>query len=330
MSAAKRDRRRRAAAPARRSGRRGRTVGMALMRFAATGMIAALAFALPFTGASRADDAPPMLAAAQSASDSLRPAPIGTQPTPAQPASGLPSPPASTPAKSDLVKALEVGGGLGWYSDDLGRADGEFVRFSLSRPYDFGVTLDVGRQARFGETSVGGGISYTKDFPGDRSISVGLGGGEGNLAPRYRFDVSARQALFDVIFSAGYTRIQSKGDNRSDGFAVGATRWFAQWIAGGYVRQDYGYPGRTKSTGAGVGLTWYVWRRIYIGGGVDWGNVSYQVLPGRVLVDYESVGYNLGFSRWFNGNSGVNLRVDYGETSFYETGGFTVSVFREW
>lgn len=282
---------------------------------------------LVLAASARADDADPTLAAA---ADTVRgTASSAAPPTPAQPASGLPVTPAAT-AGPGLTKSLELGGGLGWYSDDLGRADGEFVRFGLSRPYDFGVTFDVGRQARFGETSVGGGVSFTKDFKGDRSVSVGIGSGTGNLAPRYRFDISVRQTLFDIIFSAGYTRIQSKEDNRSDGISFGATRWFPHIIVGASVRRDYGYPGRTESDGVGVGVTWYQWKKLYIGGGVDWGDVSYQILPGQVITDYSSVGYNLGFSRWFNERSGLNLRVDYGETSFYESGGFTVSWFREW
>lgn len=305
--------------------------GSAPVRTAAAVLIA-FVLAAAVAPAARADNA----AAAPTVSTAALPdsargtVPSASPPTPAKPASGLPVSPAPAKSGSDLTKTLELGGGLGWYSGDLGHADGEFVRFGISRTYDFGLTFDLGRQARFGETSVGYGVSGTKDFPGDRSISAGISTGTGDLESRYRFDVGASQTLFNVIFTAGYTRIQSKADNRSDGVSFGATRWFAHWIAGASVHRDWGYPGRTTSDGAGVGLTWYQWRKNYVGGGVDFGDVSYQILPGRVIINYHAVGYNVGYSHYFRDDLGVNVRADYGKTSFYESGGVSASVFKEW
>jgi len=236
----------------------------------------------------------------------------------------------ATPEASPFVQSIEAGAGLGWYDGDLGRSDGQFLRYGISRPYDFGLTLDVGRQHRFGETSFGGGVSLNKSLPGNASVTVGLSSGTGDvLAPRYRFDVSASYPVFETIVTAGYTRVQSKIENASDGYSLGLLRYFSHWIIGGHVRTDIGYPGRTYSTTVGVGATWYTWKQLYIGGGLDWGQVSYILLPGRAEVDYDAVGGHVGVSRWFNETSGLNVRLDYGETSFYRSGGITVSVFRE-
>ncbi len=54
-----------------------------------------------------------------------------------------------------------------------------------------------------------------------------------------------------------------------------------------------------------------------------------MLLPDRAEVNYDGMSANVGVSRWLTASSGVNVRVDYGGTSFYRSGGFTVSVFRE-
>ncbi len=85
------------------------------------------------------------------------------------------------------------------------------------------------------------------------------------------------------------------------------------------------------SRSAIAGITYYWWEKIYVGASADFGTVSYMLVePDRVLVDYDSNEYALGLALWLNRSSGVNLRLHYGETPFYEAGGIDLSFFGRW
>lgn len=242
-----------------------------------------------------------------------------------------PQPPPSPGSSGDaLVHALEIGTGLGGYDNGLGRTDDQFFRYRLSRVNDFNLALDVGRERRFGETSLGGGVSFTKSLPGGPSVSAGWSTGSGYLlGPRYRVDVGVTQVVGEVLTTVGYTRRQSKAANASDGVSIGAVRWFSHWIVGGNTRLDVGWPGRTISTSVGAGATWYQWKSLYIGGELNWGDVSYVLLPDTAAVGYRSLGGGISVSRWFNDRSGLNVRGNFGSTDLYRSGGLVMSVFRE-
>jgi YaiO family outer membrane protein len=230
------------------------------------------------------------------------------------------------------VRSVEVGGGYGRYTKGLGRSDSQYLRAGWSRPWHYGWTADVGREHRFGETSIGYGASYTQFFPGRTSLAIAVGSGTGRyLAPRYRVGVTATGSILGLVTSAGYLRTQSKAANWSDGVSLGLLRYTGHWIFGVSGRQDYGYPGRTVSRSGGAGVTYYQWRRTYVGANVDFGDVSYMLVgPAQARVNFNSTTYSVGFSQWLTSRAGVNLRVNSGRTSFYKVSGVTVSLFREW
>jgi YaiO family outer membrane protein len=261
-------------------------------------------------------------ASAESAQDS----------NPSAPAPSAVSSPAPAATRSDWVRSVEVGGGYGKYTKGLGQSDGQSLRFGISRPWHYGWIFDVGREHRFGETSIGYGATFNQTLPHRANLTFGIGSGTGKiLAPRYRASVTASGSVLGLVASAGYLRTQSKAENRSDGFSLGLLRYQGHWIIGASGRQDYGYPGRTISRSWGGGLTYYQWRKLYIGAGFDRGDVSYMLIkPDRAEVNFNSTAYNLGGSYWFTDKSGLNLRLSHGRTSFYTVNGVTVSLFQEW
>ena len=242
----------------------------------------------------------------------------------------IPAAPQTTASR--WTRTLELGGGFGKYTEDLGRFDSQFLRAGLSKPWRYGWVFDVGRENRLGETNIGYGATYTQFLPGRSNITVGISSGTGQyLAPRYRLGVTATGSVLGLVASAGYDRFQSKAENRSDGFSLGLMRYTGHWIFGLSGRQDYGYPGRTISRSGGAGVTWYQWRRNYVGASVDFGDVSYMLVgPSQAEVGFNSATYTLGISHWFTGRYGANLRLSHGRTSFYDVDGVTVSLFREW
>lgn len=234
--------------------------------------------------------------------------------------------------ENPLERYVEVGAGYGKYTEDYGTANGQFVRLGWTRPQKYSWRLDLGRERRFNETSLGIGASFTRYLPKDASVTIGAGTGTGDvLAPEYRIGISASRPFFGVIFTLGYDRNQSKAENRSDGVVLGMQRWFPHWIVDAWGRYDRGYPGDTETTSGGIGITYYVWKKLYIGVGAEFGDVSYLLVePDEAQVDYHAEGYNLGCSYWLNSRSGLNFRLGYGDAGFYRVKGATLSYFREW
>ncbi|MHB8077721.1 MAG: YaiO family outer membrane beta-barrel protein [Candidatus Krumholzibacteriia bacterium] len=238
---------------------------------------------------------------------------------------------AADAAAPPLVRSVEAGGAWGHYTDGYGDANGQFVRAALSRPDRWAWRVEAGRAERFGDRSFDGGASYSRWF-GPTSATLGLSSGTGAfIANRYRLDASVSRPLAGVVATLGYTRIQSKGDNRSDGLGLGLVRYLPHWVLSAQGRFDLGQPGSTSSAAGGAGISYVVWRRTAFGVGYDVGRVSYQLVgAGTALVDYRSTGFNVGFSQWFDGHWGLNLRAEYGDTPFYTVRAATLGIFREW
>lgn len=243
------------------------------------------------------------------------------------PASGPPGPPAPAP----LVQAVEVGSLLGGYDRGFGRADSQSLRYRVSRLNDFDLALDLGREHRFRDTSVVGGAAFSKTVRSNTTVMGGWSSGTGEfISPRYRFDIGVTRPVRNILATVAYTHVQSRPENRTNGYSLGLARWYSHWVVSGSGRVDHGTPGNTVSTAGTFGLTWYRWRRTYIGSSINWGDVSYvlrlQGLSARA--SYRAFGGDATVSRWFNPQSGVNLRYEYGLTSFYRTSALRVSVFR--
>lgn len=251
---------------------------------------------------------------------------------------GLAAPPpalaqeAAAEPPAPLVQVISGGAGYSEFTRGYGDAHHIFARYSIERPYDWRWQFDVGSQARFDDNSFDFGVAFTKFLWGETHLTLGASSGTGDyIASEYRFDVSLAQPILGSLLRLGYTREQSKAENYRDGFGVGLERWFPHWIVGAHWRYDIGYPGETISRTVGFGVTYFTWERFYIGVGVELGDVSYmQVGPTNFLVNYDSETYELGISYWLTTNSGVNFKVNYGETDFYEVTGIELGFFKRW
>lgn len=248
----------------------------------------------------------------------------------------VPSAPGGMPVQPDAPRSgassAEFGGGWADYSGDLGESNNQYVRVALAGAGMNVWGFDLGRESRFGETSLGYGATFTRILSGGGRYSISASSGTGEiLAPRYRLGVSLSGSAAGLAVTAGYLRQVSKGRNFSDGFGLGLSRWSRSWILSASVRHDIGRPGPTHSTEFGAGLTWYRHRRIYVGVNSEFGRVSYMLLGEEdVEVNFRSEGWSLGVTGWLTSHSGLNLRLNYGETPFYQVRGATLGFFREW
>lgn len=242
---------------------------------------------------------------------------------------------AADPAAPALAHLLEVGGELGRYSDDLGDADGQFIAYTLTRPERWSLRLDGGRAARFGDAGVAGGIGLTGFLPRGLALSAGVSGGSGDVIhPDWRLDLGAAAPLPGgrCLLSLGYTHVQSKDVNQSDGYGAGLSCYAGDhWLLAAGARYELGYPGRTESTSFDLSVTWFRWRRLYVGAGARFGAVSYQLIaPGDPIVDYDETAWYLTLTRHVRPDWGFHARGELAENDVYTLRTVRVSFFKEW
>ena len=236
----------------------------------------------------------------------------------------------------DWEHELRAGASYGKYDSDLGSLNGQFLRWTASRRFQDLVRTDVGRAERFGEEGFGFGAGWQHHLRQDTSVSFGASTGTGDvLFPRWRADVGLEHGVLPgdpLLLGIGYTHIQSKAENRSDGFGLNA-RWYgnAPWIFSGFGRIERGHPGDTISRSAGVGAMLHFPGRYSLGAGVEVGETSYVLLtPDEAAVDFDSVGWRLGASKELNQDWGVGARFDSFTSDVYDLWAIGIELYRRW
>ncbi len=230
-----------------------------------------------------------------------------------------------------LAYSVEGGLALASYYSDF--AHSEFVTLSISRPYSYQWRFSASLDHRFDDAGLGVGGAYTRYWSSGLFVSGGLSTGTGkSIHPEYQIGIAAgRPVLADksMILSLSYLHTNSKGTNYAHGLGLGFT-WYARghWILGGWGRCDLSYPGATTSLSGGLGVTYAVWRQTYMGAGLDYGDVAYILAPGRALVEYSAVAYNVFFARYLTPSLGFSARLDY--ATIYDGGGLTLRLFKDW
>ncbi len=231
-------------------------------------------------------------------------------------------------------RALEVGLEHGDYSSGLEDGDSQFASYTWTQGPAWTLRADVSHETRFDDEGFGLGFGAIRNL-GTVRVSAGLSSGTGDVIhPEYRFDVGAALDLpvEGLQASAGYTRLQSKDENSSDGFSAGLLYWYrGHWIFGAAGRYELGHPGDTSSSSADLSVTWFQWQRLYVGVGYRFGAVSYQLLgPTTTLVDYDETDLYATVSWHLRRDVGFNARLDNVQNDVYDLTALRVSFFKTW
>lgn len=243
--------------------------------------------------------------------------------------------PVANPAgAAEDLWTLEAGLEQAQFTDALGPGNGQFLRLTWERPRSHTLALGLGRAHRWDDTSLDAAALYTRHLRPDTDLWLGLGGGTGDfIAPEYRLDAGVLRKFLpgDTLhLSAGYTHIQSKEENSTDGLLAGASWYLEHWLLSGVFHYDIGQPGDTVSRTWVWDVTWYRYRDVYLGAGYSDGSASYVLVgPGRPLIDYRVEGWRALASKWLGADWGGHLRYDHTWTSYYTVDSYTVSVFKE-
>jgi YaiO family outer membrane protein len=223
----------------------------------------------------------------------------------------------------------------GRYTENLGHLDGEFVRYRVSRPFVDSWRLELGHAARFGDSGLGIGGSYQRNLRRDTTVSAGLSTGGGDVIfPDVRIDLGAEHGLLNgdpLVASLGYTHIESKAVNSSDGFGLGLRYYRGGFIGSVLGRLDIGQPGSTTTKLAQLGLIYGIYRRLYVGATYEFGDVSYVLVgPSEALVGFGSRGWTVDGTLYVRRDWGIGARVTSYDTDVYDLWSVTLRVFKEW
>lgn len=242
----------------------------------------------------------------------------------------------AAPAGAERQYAIETGAGFTDYSGDLGDGNDQFVAFSAARRGVDRWRLDFGHAARFGDEGVGFGASYTREVATGLGLSAGLSTGTGEVIfPDLRLDLGLRRDGFlgtPAILRVGYTRLESKSENRSDGGEVGLF-----WPVGGGLdlfaseRVELGRPGDTVSHSLNVGARYGRWRRWYVGASFRVGETSYVLIaPDDPRVDFSSRSWTFDATWYVRQDRGLSLRYEHFDSDVYDLRGVGLRAFLEW
>lgn len=235
-----------------------------------------------------------------------------------------------------LTESVQVGVDRGTYSDDLGDATSAFVAYTAERPWRDRWRFEAGIASRFEDTGVGLGASYGLHLTRNRVVTVGLSTGTGDvILPEWRFDAGLRETglLNDrLIFDIGYTHLQSKAENSTDGVGAGLLyalgRGFQVGVDG---RIDRGSPGATTGKSIAGSLLYGIYRTFYASVRVETAQVAYLLVgPQDALVEFDSDTVRAGVTWYVRPTRGVALEFTRQVTDFYDFHSIGLRAFTEW
>ncbi len=237
---------------------------------------------------------------------------------------------------ADRQWGIEVGTEFGDYTEGLGRLDGQFVALHTERPWIDHLRLEIGRAARFGDEGLGVGLLYGRHLSRHDVLSVGVAAGGGDvIQPDLRLDLGWRHlGLLDdrLIFDLGYTHLESKGENSSDGVGSGIVyRLGGRWSVGVDGRVDVGQPGSTTGHTLAASLLYGIYKRFYAHLRAETGRVAYTLVgTGSALVEYDSQGVRAGASLYLREDRGVSAEFSWLDTEVYDLRSVSLRLFRNW
>lgn len=235
--------------------------------------------------------------------------------------------------EGDYDRMFTVGAAIGRYPNqpnDKG-TNSQFFRLSWVKQKRHDFRIRGGRHHLLGDTDWGFGASVGKFLPGNSKATFGLSTSTGEQAPQWTASTSFRKTVNKIPITFGYLHDHWESGARNDRFSLGAQRWFRHVILEGAARYNRNEFANLSDSGWGgtIGITYYVWKDLYIGGGHNFGKVRYfPAVLNPTLVEYDAKGYYLTFSKWFQKRMGVNVRLSHAEEP--EHNGLRFAWFTEW
>ncbi len=254
--------------------------------------------------------------------------------TPSSPQQAGTDVPAAPAPDKTLTNYVEVGGSYRQLSNDFGDWSGGYARgvFAEGKHIWNG---EVNGQHEFGDGGVYMAAGDTYNFTPDWYASLTLGSSVGGFFwPRFRADAFVNHKLLarkQLIATLGYGYYASKDVHRDQSVFVGTTYYFQKpWIVEDGIRFNVSNPGVVFSPAGFVAVTEGTNKHHYITVNAGFGEEAYQLVgPSTVLTRFESQNLTITWRQWTGKNWGFNFVADYYHSPFYQRGGGSFGLFKE-
>jgi len=254
-----------------------------------------------------------------------------TAASPQQAGTDVPAAPA--PDKT-LTNYVEVGGSYRQLTNDFGDWSGGYARGVYAEGKNI-WSGEINGQHEFGDGGVYLAAGETYNFNSDWYASLTLGSSVGGFFwPRFRADAFLNHKLLSrkqLIATLGYGYYASKDVHRDQSVYVGTSYYFKKpWIIEDGIRFNISNPGVVFSPAGFVAVTEGTNNHHYLTVNAGFGEEAYQIVgPTTVLTQFQSQNFTITWRQWTGKSWGFNLVADYYHSPFYQRGGGSFGLFKE-
>lgn len=251
--------------------------------------------------------------------------------SPQQPGTDLP---AAAAPDNTLTNYVEVGGSYRQLSNDFGDWSGGYARGVFAEGKNI-WNGEVNGQHEFGAGGVYLAAGDTYNFNSDWYGSLTLGSSVGGFFwPRFRADAFVNRKLLSrkqLIATLGYGYYASKDVHRDQSVFFGTTYYFQKpWIIEDGIRLNVSNPGVVFSPAGFVAITEGRNQHHYVTVNAGFGEEAYQIVgPSTVLSRFQSQNLTITWRQWTGKTWGFNFVADYYHSPFYQRGGGSFGLFKQ-
>jgi YaiO family outer membrane protein len=243
------------------------------------------------------------------------------------------NPPSETPV-TPLGSYLESGGSYETLSNGFGYWASGYSRAVYDRAQDV-WNGELNAEHEFGATGVYFAAGDTRTFNPDWYVALTVGSSAGGFfLPRFRTDGFLNRKWLNRkqwVTTAGLGYAVAKDVHRDHVFFLGSTYYFAKpWILETGAFFDISEPGRVFAPAGFVAVTAGRNQHQYLVMRAGLGEEAYQLIgPTVSLTQFQSQSFTLTWRKWLGSNWGFNLVEDYYHSPFYQRGGTSFGLFKE-
>ena len=196
-------------------------------------------------------------------------------------------------------------------------------------------SAEVNGQHEFGDGGVYLAAGDTHNFNSDWYASLTLGTSvQGFFWPRFRADAFLNRKWRErkqFVTSIGYGAYDSKDVHHDESVFLGSAYYFqSPWIVEDGVRLNVSRPGTVVSASGFVAVTQGVNTHHYVTVNVGFGQEAYQIVgPTMVLTRFPSQTFTTTWRQWIAKGWGFDLVADYYHSPYYQRGGGSFGIFKE-
>jgi YaiO family outer membrane protein len=229
---------------------------------------------------------------------------------------------------------VETGGSYLTLSNGYGYWAGGYGHIVYNRGNDV-WNGEVNAQHEFGDAGGYFAVGDTHTFSADWYAALTVGSSAGGFFwPRYRTDAFLNKkwmARKQLITTAGFGYYAAKDVHRNRNFFLGSTYYFIKpWIVEEGLYLNLSDPGRVFAPAGFVAVTQGRDKHQYIVVRAGFGEEAYQLVgPTVSLTQFQSQTLTVTWRKWMGANWGFNFVSDYYHSPFYNRGGSSLGLFKE-